>query len=207
MTNPSYRLIILLLALPLALGARLPGKPAKGVSAGIQEAAKNTASTPTQPTASRSSSPVIPITPKGTRGDSAVAAATPTYSITWSSINGGGLTNMTSASFSMGSSAAQSMAGSAASSSYKSGIGFWYGVGGCNCPKQGDINGDGILDVFDVIGLIDIAFGGATDPEDANCPKTRGDVDNNGVTDVFDVIYLIATAFSGGPDPVDPCTL
>jgi len=75
----------------------------------------------------------------------------------------------------------------------------------CNCPKQGDINGDGVIDVFDVIDAIGIAFSGGTDPWDPACPTTRGDVDNNGVTDVFDVIYLIATAFSGGPGPVDPC--
>jgi len=79
----------------------------------------------------------------------------------------------------------------------------------CACPKQGDIaarpTGDGVIDVFDVIEEIGIAFTGGTDPQDPACPKTRGDVDNNGVTDVFDVIYLIATAFQGGPNPVDPC--
>lgn len=78
-------------------------------------------------------------------------------------------------------------------------------VSGCACPNQGDINGDALLDVFDVIGLIDTAFSGGTHPQDAGCPTTRGDVNNDGVTDVFDVIYLIATAFSGGPNPVDPC--
>jgi hypothetical protein len=86
------------------------------------------------------------------------------------------------------------------------GIGFWYGAGGgCSCPNQGDINGDAVIDVFDVIGEIGIAFSGDPDPQDPACPKTRGDVDNNSATDVFDVIYLIATAFSGGADPVDPC--
>jgi hypothetical protein len=79
----------------------------------------------------------------------------------------------------------------------------------CNCPHQGDIaarpTGDGVIDVFDVIEVIGIAFSGSPDIQDPQCPKTRGDVDNNGVTDVFDVIYLIATAFSGGAMPVDPC--
>ncbi len=78
-------------------------------------------------------------------------------------------------------------------------------VSGCACPNQGDINGDAVIDVFDVIGVIGIAFSGETDPQDAGCPKTRGDANNDGATDVFDVIYLIATAFSGGPNPVDPC--
>ena len=79
----------------------------------------------------------------------------------------------------------------------------------CACPNQGDISprptGDGVIDVFDVIEIIGIAFSGSPDIQDPPCPKTRGDVDNNGVTDVFDVIYLIATAFSGGANPLDPC--
>ncbi len=80
---------------------------------------------------------------------------------------------------------------------------------GCNCPYQGDIasrpTGDGVIDVFDVIEVIGIAFSESPDIQDPQCPKTRGDVNNDGVMDVFDVIYLIATAFSEGPMPVDPC--
>jgi hypothetical protein len=79
----------------------------------------------------------------------------------------------------------------------------------CDCPHQGDIaerpTGNGLIDVFDVIEVIGIAFSGSPDIQDPACPKMRGDVDNNGVTDVFDVIYLIATAFSGGANPVNPC--
>jgi hypothetical protein len=80
---------------------------------------------------------------------------------------------------------------------------------GCNCPGQGDIAsrpaGDGVIDVFDIIEVIGIAFSEFPDIQDPQCPKTRGDVNNDGVMDVFDVIYLIATAFSEGPMPVDPC--
>jgi hypothetical protein len=65
--------------------------------------------------------------------------------------------------------------------------------------------GDGVIDVFDVIEIIGIAFSGSPDIWDLQCPKTRGDVDNNSVADVFDVIYLIATAFSGGANPINPC--
>lgn len=79
----------------------------------------------------------------------------------------------------------------------------------CNCPSQGDIAprpaGDALIDVFDVIEIIGIAFSGASDIQDYQCPATRGDVNNNGMVDVFDVIYLIATAFSGGPIPCNPC--
>lgn len=83
--------------------------------------------------------------------------------------------------------------------------GFNITVNVCICLNQGDVNNDGLIDVFDVIGIIDIAFSGNIDPQDPGCPLTRGDVDNSGTTDVFDVIYLLATAFSGGPNPVDPC--
>ncbi|MBI5866983.1 MAG: HYR domain-containing protein [candidate division Zixibacteria bacterium] len=88
--------------------------------------------------------------------------------------------------------------------------GFNITVNLCVCLHQGDIavrpTGDGMIDVFDIIEEIGIAFSGATDPQDPQCPRTRGDVDNNGISDVFDVLYLIATAFGGGPNPVDPCT-
>jgi hypothetical protein len=71
----------------------------------------------------------------------------------------------------------------------------------CNCPNQGDVNPDGVVDLFDVIQEIAIAFSGAPDIQDAMCPTTRGDVDrvnSPGVTDVMDVIRIIAIAYSGG---------
>jgi hypothetical protein len=77
----------------------------------------------------------------------------------------------------------------------------------CDCPNQGDISLNGLIDVFDVIGVIGIAFSGDPESQDPWCPRTRGDVNNDGVTDVFDVIYLIGTAFSGGAAPVNPCAL
>lgn len=78
--------------------------------------------------------------------------------------------------------------------------GFWDG-----CPNQGDVaRNDGVVDVFDVIMEIDIAFIGAPDILDPHCPVTRGDVfycDN--YVDVFDVIQEIEIAFSGG-SPCNP---
>ena len=149
--------------------------------------------------------PAVPYPVPGTTLAPAAQAASNGHRIDWYSLNGGGVSNATSVKHGVGATVGQSAAGEAISPSYQMGMGFWYGAGGCSCPKQGDINGDGVIDVFDVIGLIDIAFSGAPDPQDPLCPKTRGDADNNSVTDVFDVIYLIATAFSGGPNPVNPC--
>jgi len=62
----------------------------------------------------------------------------------------------------------------------------------CDCPLQGDINGDAVIDVFDVIEAISVAFSGGTDPKDLSCPTSRTDVNNDGAADVFDVLYLIA---------------
>lgn len=76
----------------------------------------------------------------------------------------------------------------------------------CDCPDQGDVqNNDGLVDVFDVIQEIAIAFSSGADVTDYACPTSRGDVAGNdhGV-DVFDVIRLIGVAFSG-ESPDDPC--
>jgi len=64
-------------------------------------------------------------------------------------------------------------------------------------PLRGDLNGDGVIDVFDVIASIDMIFSGAPMPD----PPALLDVNCDGVPDVFDVIYLIDYAFSGGPAP------
>ena len=67
-----------------------------------------------------------------------------------------------------------------------------------------------VVDVFDVIAEIGVAFGGAPAPvQDPNCPTNRGDVrtgpgDPPNVVDVFDVIRMIEIAFSGGSADM-PC--
>ena len=75
----------------------------------------------------------------------------------------------------------------------------------CSCLSQGDINGDGVINVTDVIEVIKVAFSNGTDIQDPQCPKTRSDVTGNGAVDVNDVLYLIGTAFLNGPNPVNPC--
>lgn len=130
-----------------------------------------------------------------------------TYEIKWQSINGGG-GDIQSTNYKIQSSIGQSATGYATSASYQLGAGYWYGVGGntgCSCPNQGDVNPDLLVDVFDVIQEIAIAFSGGTDITDPGCPRSRGDVSNDTVVDVFDVIQIIAVAFSGG-DVCNPCT-
>lgn len=64
-------------------------------------------------------------------------------------------------------------------------------------PVRGELTGDGMVDVFDVIASIDIVFGGAPAPN----PPELVDVNCDSFPDVFDVIYLIDYSFSGGAEP------
>jgi len=65
----------------------------------------------------------------------------------------------------------------------------------------GDQNGDGIVDVFDIVFLIDYVFSGGVPPN----PPSLADVDSNCAASVFDVIYLIDYVFSSGPAPQFGC--
>jgi len=75
----------------------------------------------------------------------------------------------------------------------------------CDCPRQGDLAQNGVIDVNDVLAVIKVAFINGTDVQDPLCPKTRSNVNNLGPVDVNDVLYIIKTAFSNGPAPVNPC--
>ncbi|GAB4321900.1 MAG: hypothetical protein Kow0074_13040 [Candidatus Zixiibacteriota bacterium] len=75
----------------------------------------------------------------------------------------------------------------------------------CNCPSQGDFNGDGFIDAADLNDLIDIVFFGKLDVCDPGCPTCRGDWNCDGAADAVDINLLIDYAFFGGPGPCDPC--
>jgi len=76
----------------------------------------------------------------------------------------------------------------------------------CDCPQQGDINSDGVIDIFDIIGLLDYQFMNGPEPlRDPACPTNRGDALCDGFAYLFDTIYLIEHVFCGGPPPCDPC--
>ncbi len=65
----------------------------------------------------------------------------------------------------------------------------------------GDENGDGAVDVFDVVFLIDYVFNGGPAP----APPSLADVNRDCAASVFDVIYLIDYVFSSGPAPLFGC--
>jgi len=62
---------------------------------------------------------------------------------------------------------------------------------------RGDANGDGILDVGDVVYLINYLFKSGPAP----IPLDAGDANCDGIVDIGDVVYLINYLFKGGPPP------
>ncbi len=64
-------------------------------------------------------------------------------------------------------------------------------------PQCADLNGDGVIDIFDVVKLINYAFRGAAGPD----PLWKADLDGDGIINVVDVVHIINYAFRGGPLP------
>ena len=62
---------------------------------------------------------------------------------------------------------------------------------------RGDTNGDGIIDLGDLVYLINFLYKGGPAPD----PLTVGDCNCDGVVDVGDVIFLINYLFRDGPSP------
>lgn len=62
---------------------------------------------------------------------------------------------------------------------------------------RGDANGDGKIDVADVVYLINYLFAGGPAPQ----PYQAGDANCDGTIDSADVVYLINYLFAGGPPP------
>lgn len=75
----------------------------------------------------------------------------------------------------------------------------------CDCPFQADLDASGAVDAVDLAIVIDIVFFGASDVQDASCPRTRADFNDDGFADAVDLAELIDHVFFGGPGPADPC--
>ncbi len=65
----------------------------------------------------------------------------------------------------------------------------------------GDTDGDGMVNIADVVYLIDYVFGGGPPPD----PLLAGDVDCNALVNIADVVYLINFIFGDGPEPCAGC--
>jgi hypothetical protein len=62
---------------------------------------------------------------------------------------------------------------------------------------RGDTNGDGMIDLGDVLYLISYLYKGGPAPD----PLEAGDCNRDGVIDLGDLLYLIAYLYKGGPPP------
>lgn len=69
----------------------------------------------------------------------------------------------------------------------------------CSGYLLGDANGDGNINVSDVVYLINYLFIGGPAPD----PIARGDVNRDNFVNVTDVVYLINYLFIGGPSPCE----
>ena len=68
------------------------------------------------------------------------------------------------------------------------------------CGVCGDCNGDGVVDIADVVFLINYLFMSGPTP----VPLCAGDVNVDSVVNIADVVYLINYLFIGGPPPCEP---
>jgi hypothetical protein len=64
----------------------------------------------------------------------------------------------------------------------------------------GEVTGDGIVDIDDVVFLINYIFVPGSPAPD---PYAAGDVNCDGIVDIDDVVYLIDYIFASGPPPCD----
>lgn len=65
----------------------------------------------------------------------------------------------------------------------------------------GDVTGDGVIDLADVVFLMNYLFKGGTAPD----PLRLGDPSADCVVDLADVIFLINYLYKGGPAPGIGC--
>jgi photosystem II stability/assembly factor-like uncharacterized protein len=64
----------------------------------------------------------------------------------------------------------------------------------------GDSNGDGVIDIADVVYLINYLFLSGSPPD----PQESGDSNCDGEVNIADVVYLINYLFANGPPPCEP---
>lgn len=68
-------------------------------------------------------------------------------------------------------------------------------------PMHGNADGQGGIDIDDIVYLINFVFAGGTPPN----PYYMGDNNCDDEVDIDDVVYLITFIFNGGPEPCNNC--
>jgi len=137
----------------------------------------------------------------------AVTADTPKR-VNRSAISSGGSTAARSAQRQVSGTLGQVADSRATSPTRKLGAGFWNtAVPACDCRYHGDIDANGVINVFDVVRIVDAAFrNGAYPPKDPFCPHmNRGDYNCDNIINVSDVVLAVNIAFRNGALTCDPC--
>jgi len=65
---------------------------------------------------------------------------------------------------------------------------------------RGDANGDGLIDLADIVHLINFLYRNGDPP----APMEAGDANSDGIVDVADVVYLVNYLYRGGDPPGSP---
>jgi glutamine cyclotransferase len=86
--------------------------------------------------------------------------------------------------------------GKSQSSAFKLSAGYV----GATFVLHGDANGNGIIELGDVVYLITYLYKDGPPPK----PMEAGDANYDGKVDLGDVVYLITYLYKGGPPPCDP---
>ena len=63
--------------------------------------------------------------------------------------------------------------------------------------NRGDANGDGIIELGDIVYLINFVYKGGDPP----CPMEAGDANCDGIVELGDIVYLINYVYKSGPAP------
>jgi len=63
--------------------------------------------------------------------------------------------------------------------------------------KRGDVNGDGVIELGDIVYLINYVFRGGDPP----CPMEAGDANCDGIVELGDIVCLINYVYRSGPPP------
>jgi hypothetical protein len=186
-------LALVSLLLVSGLGARAP-----------QGAGSDSGGTP-QGTASDRRAAEIEVRPAQPQPQASVASpeAAPLFNLNWYSVNGGGDIHLTGARYDLGISAGQPATGALTGSTYKLGMGFWYGVA-CPIGLSGDVNLNSSISTSDIIAVVNYALKAGPEPlpcianADANC---------SGSISLADIIVLINFVLKAGPPPCNVCDI
>ena len=179
-------------AAPATTPSKIPEKkaqPAPGIKAAEQ-----------QPTQVQPAPQIRPVEAQPAQLQPAPVVGDKGRQIKWQCISTGGGAASASKGHLMIHTVGQGAVGYTSSSSHQAIQGFQVGgVGGGGGPEErGDVNGDGIVNVGDVVYLVSYLYKGGPPPD----PVRIGDCNCDDIVNVGDVVFLVSYLYKGGPEPV-----